>query len=85
MNSFTEPDVGMPEKEAHRFFQQLIAAVVSLAFSFFFLCCEEGRIHTQRMFQFKLDLLSGKTALHYEEPYIWVTMHVQLISVLGLE
>lgn len=25
----TEPDVGMPEKEAHRFFQQLIAGVVS--------------------------------------------------------
>lgn len=24
-----EPDVGMPEKDAHRFFQQLIAAVVS--------------------------------------------------------
>jgi len=25
----TEPDVGMPEKDAHRFFQQLIAGVVS--------------------------------------------------------
>lgn len=24
-----EPDVGMPEKDAHRFFKQLIAAVVS--------------------------------------------------------
>lgn len=28
----TEPDVGMPEKEAHRFFQQLIAGVVSVSF-----------------------------------------------------
>lgn len=24
-----EPDVGMPEKDAHKFFQQLISAVVS--------------------------------------------------------
>lgn len=37
----TEPDVGMPEKEAHRLFQQLIAGVVSngiwLLFTFTFL------------------------------------------------
>ncbi|XP_042567386.1 serine/threonine-protein kinase Chk1 [Cyprinus carpio] len=31
-----EPDVGMPEKEAHRFFQQLIAGVVSVSFEMIF-------------------------------------------------
>lgn len=32
LNSVTEPDVGMAEKEAHRFFQQLISGVVSSTF-----------------------------------------------------
>lgn len=35
---FLEPDVGMPEKNAHRFFLQLISAVVGEAY----LCDEES-------------------------------------------
>lgn len=38
LNSVTEPDVGMPEKEAHRFFQQLIAGVVSSTIFIKFFC-----------------------------------------------